>query len=136
MILEETYVYLIAHLGADGQCNGPVKVGYSMSPNKRLKSLQTGNPKPLTLVFSFVTPTLGHAKDAEDTFHTVCKGHRLSGEWFDLTPKIALSTLTKCLIGHIIVDGPDRETASILMEWCGVGKAAELFASMPDEVAQ
>lgn len=44
--LDVNYVYLIAH-GQNGTFCGPVKVGFSKYPDKRLSSLQTGNPHPI-----------------------------------------------------------------------------------------
>ncbi|MFJ1993110.1 GIY-YIG nuclease family protein [Streptomyces asiaticus] len=57
-----------------------VKIGFtSGAPMKRLKSLQTGQPMTLSLLWS--TPG-----DHEDMLHERFAKYRVRGEWFDLTP--------------------------------------------------
>lgn len=58
-----------------------IKIGYSIRPEKRLRSLQTGMPFKLTLL-GYVPggPTL------EKMLHAHFAKHRVAGEWFKATP--------------------------------------------------
>lgn len=56
-----------------------VKIGYSTDPQRRLKSLQTGQPMELSLLWS-------RAGDYEGALHIRFAEYRVRGEWFDLTP--------------------------------------------------
>lgn len=66
------FVYFIGNLDKN-----ICKIGFSYSPNKRLKELQTGNPFPL-VVFKTVKGDL----KMEKTFHLIYRQYRTSGEWF------------------------------------------------------
>lgn len=55
------------------------KIGFSYSPNKRLKELQTGNPFPL-----FVFKTVKGDMQMEKTFHFLYRQYRTQGEWFKI----------------------------------------------------
>lgn len=69
------HTYLV---GAEG--SPLVKIGYtSGAPAKRLASLQTGQPMPLSLLWSIPV-------DIESELHERFAAHRVRGEWFDLTP--------------------------------------------------
>ena len=87
------YVYIIAHEESGGAV-GPVKVGVGGSPPKRLKALQTGNPKPLTLYYVLAVPDRKIATSLEETFHALQKEHQLMGEWFNIEPYRAETLLT------------------------------------------
>lgn len=63
--------------------DGPIKIGYAADVEKRLATLQVGNPTPLNL--------LGVHKGTmktEKELHKRFAEHRLSGEWFVPTPEI------------------------------------------------
>ena len=72
----ETYIYIIN----DGDNN--VKIGKSNNPSKRVKTLQTGNPKSLEIVATFPV-----SKEKVFTVEKKCH-HKLNtiyekrGEWF------------------------------------------------------
>ncbi|MFB7467285.1 GIY-YIG nuclease family protein [Streptomyces sp. NPDC056224] len=68
-----SYVYVI---GSSGSAH--VKIGTSISPEKRLKELQTGNPGRLELLWC--TPG---GRDLESALHKVFDEYRTEGEWFD-----------------------------------------------------
>jgi len=77
------YVYFIQA----GDENGPVKVGFSADPAKRVTELQTGNHLKLTLVASI--PCL-NAPSGEELLHEHLDLHdvRLLGEWFECGDKM------------------------------------------------
>ena len=60
-----------------------VKIGYSTNPARRLSKLQSDSP--VKLVLERVID--GEVSD-ELALHDLFAGHRLSGEWFNLTPEI------------------------------------------------
>jgi len=129
--IDEHFVYLIAHAGeANGNPRGPIKVGFSKYPDKRLLALQTGNPRRLEIVFMFRTPSRDLALYSERVFHEVCAKDRLAGEWFDQSPVAALVTLIKCFFASVTDDIPDSENASTMLEWCGLDKALSTFGNL------
>lgn len=70
---EPSFVYVI-------QANGdtPIKVGVAKDVHARMRTLQTGNPRQLRLLY--VVPG-AHA--LETKFHRQLRHSRLCGEWFD-----------------------------------------------------
>lgn len=78
------FVYAIQ--AVDG---GPVKIGWSEKPEKRLGQLQTGHHSELRVVDSFPA-TQAH----ELQLHTLLAASAIRGEWFEDTPQLweAVST--------------------------------------------
>ena len=62
------YTYFIT----DGQ---DIKIGVSNNPSQRLKILQPGNPRKLTILLKL-------NGDREAEFHNKFHKYRLKGEWF------------------------------------------------------
>lgn len=60
-----------------------VKIGYSEDPVKRLKELQTGNPRKLKILG--ILPGLF---EAEKGYHEAFSKYRVQGEWFKNTGKL------------------------------------------------
>ena len=90
----ETYIYVIA---ADEQ--GPVKIGYSSDPSRRLKELQTGYPTPLALRHQQKFPD-AQAKLMEQLIHKTLR-HRCShGEWFKMSVEQAIAEVEFHLIRY------------------------------------
>jgi len=71
-------IYFIQQAPED---DGPVKVGISNNPDRRIKSLQTGSPQKLRLRDRFWTPD---DSLVENTIHDLWSGVNKRGEWFDL----------------------------------------------------
>lgn len=78
------YLYVIAESE-----KGPTKLGWSVTPQKRLKQLQTGAAGRLTLYHSEEV-TQEHARTLERYLHRLNAHHRVGGEWFDLDVKSAI----------------------------------------------
>lgn len=74
----DAWIYFVGQ-----QPDGPVKVGYSKNPFDRMASLQTGNPRPLALIW-VVEGDLG----TERMIHEALAEHRLGGEWFRRVPAV------------------------------------------------
>lgn len=62
------------------KCGKYHKIGYSKTPERRVESLQTGNPEPVVLV-----GTIEGTKDTELQLHQQFHAKRVRGEWFELT---------------------------------------------------
>ena len=67
-------VSLVYFIASDA---GPIKIGKAISPERRLKELQTGHPAKLTIL-----ATCGGGREQEKRYHARFAAHRLSGEWF------------------------------------------------------
>jgi len=73
------YVYFIQ----EGKGNhGNIKIGKSNDVDKRLKSLQTGNPRKLTLMASIKCKSPDDAFKLESKFHLKFQDKQIRGEWF------------------------------------------------------
>jgi hypothetical protein len=66
------FVYFV-----QGQCGGAIKIGYSVKPDERLKSLQTGYPD--TLLILAMIPADEYM---EKKLHREFEHCKLNGEWF------------------------------------------------------
>jgi len=71
-----THLYILS-------CNGLYKIGITSDINRRIKTLQTGNPYTITLEY---IEERYRPEMAENYLHKCFKKNRVSGEWFkDLT---------------------------------------------------
>ncbi len=61
------------------------KVGITNSLPRRLRQIQTGNDKPLSLIGYIEYDTRTEARTEERRIHKLWQTKRLAGEWFDLT---------------------------------------------------
>jgi hypothetical protein len=66
------FIYFI-QVGDDG----PIKIGYSGNPYRRLGQLQTGHPELLRILLMFPGE-----KEDELWLHQILKNFRIGGEWF------------------------------------------------------
>lgn len=57
---------------------GPVKIGFSTNPQKRLEQIQTGNPYKMRILYLAVGSFY-----MEKRLHKLFKKHRYQGEWFE-----------------------------------------------------
>lgn len=74
-----------------------VKIGYTGDKNiyNRLRQLQTGNPRPLSIVEIHEFQNDEMAKQIEKLCHWNLSGHGLTGEWFQYTNRV------KTILGYI-----------------------------------
>lgn len=79
------YLYVI------GNCTNKQKIGFSANVEKRLKSLQTGNPDKLEIHHKILCK--GNHRELEKKIHQELSYKRLSGEWFSMTPEEATNYL-------------------------------------------
>lgn len=71
----------------------PSKVGIASDPLKRMASLQTAHYQKLVMAGWWNCPDRDMARYLERAFHEVQHRERLSGEWFDLSPKACMILL-------------------------------------------
>lgn len=77
-----------AHLYVITDGSGAHKVGLSISPEKRLRQLQTGSPRRLTLVRASETP-FDEPVEVEAYAHWLLREALELGEWFNVTADAA-----------------------------------------------
>ena len=85
------FLYVI---GGDGPRQ---KIGFSKDVNRRLKSLQTGNPTVLKIHHTEPVPE-NRVRVLERKLHRELNHKRLKGEWFDLSPVEATQFLQYAII--------------------------------------
>lgn len=66
-----------------GSDNGPIKIGISISPYKRLKQLQTSHPYRLKIL-----AIVAGGCQQEPEYHERFAAFRLEGEWFEPRPEL------------------------------------------------
>lgn len=75
---ERTWIYAFQQ-GEDG----PIKIGSAKDPEKRLATLQCGNPTELRPLGAWWAPP-----EHEHALHGALKHVRVRGEWFEPTPAL------------------------------------------------
>lgn len=105
-------VYVVT-FGDEALC----KIGVAGSPSSRLISLQTSHPEKLRFVSLLWVPTSVVAYKIEKHMHGVLGSHRLSGEWFKVSPREASKTiLTEARALYPAVDFTDHEEMAAIFE--------------------
>ncbi|MEL0099663.1 MAG: GIY-YIG nuclease family protein [Opitutae bacterium] len=74
-----TYIYFISQMDT-----AKTKVGITNNLPRRLRQIQTGNDKPLSLIGYIEYDTRTEARIEERRIHKLWQTKRLAGEWFDL----------------------------------------------------
>jgi hypothetical protein len=120
------YVYVIAKNGPDG-LTGPVKIGISSKPNKRLSSIQTACPFQVEVACVFAAPSQAIARDIERMFHETQRDTHAHGEWFNVEPVVAIHLL--CLGIRVALNEfvSDKSVISDALDLCGVRSAERRF---------
>jgi predicted GIY-YIG superfamily endonuclease len=86
------YIYIIA-----SNANGPVKIGRSADPQKRLKQLQTGHALPLTIHYQQEISG-DEVNLMERAVHKMIRHKRLKGEWFAISVEEAIAEVKHAVI--------------------------------------
>lgn len=92
---------------------GPIKIGFSKNPQKRMKSLQTANAEPLHLM-----AVVKGRRKLEKLIQRDLSSYAMGGEWFQRAPRV-----------EEFVERADEEVARVLAE------EAERQAQRRDELA-
>ncbi len=91
---EKSFLYVIA-----ASENGPVKLGMSGNPERRLKQLQTGHAERLNLYHAEPVPE-EKARIYERLLHKNIGHNRTHGEWFNITTSQAINYILFTLIEY------------------------------------
>lgn len=83
-----SFLYVIA-----ASEKGPVKLGLSQDPERRVRQLQTGSAQPLRL-FHVEEVHDTRVRVAEKALHKMLGHRRMKGEWFDLDVETAIGEVT------------------------------------------
>ena len=86
------YIYIMC-AKCDGKPSAPLKVGITSNVAARVSTINTASPFPVYLLAAYVVPTKDHARALERGFHKVKAKKRMNGEWFDMEPAEALSSM-------------------------------------------
>lgn len=81
----KSFIYVIGYDVA-----GPLKIGISANPEKRLRQLQTGQDKQLRL-FHIEETIAGYPRFMEGFIHSNLAPKRIKGEWFDVAVEDAIA---------------------------------------------
>lgn len=87
------YIYII------GPKEPPYKIGYSQTPEKRLKSLQTGHPNKLYLHYVKEVSD-ANVQIIEKQIHKIINYKKTKGEWFDILLEDAISQVNFSVIRY------------------------------------
>lgn len=75
---------------------GPVKIGVSRNPDKRIVEIQSGCPYPIEILYWVRARDRPNAFELERDFHEVFRDKRLTGEWFSMNADDASDGLEMC----------------------------------------
>lgn len=84
---ERTFVYLV------GREEGPIKCGITSNLFSRLRSLQTGCPFRIQVIYVHTALVREMAAQIEGHFHRSHDTDRTEGEWFNITSEDALESI-------------------------------------------
>lgn len=90
--MADTYLYVIGWDRA-----GPVKIGFTTNPTKRVAQLQTAQPNTLE-IFHLCKVETPKARIIENLIHKSNRRYKISGEWYDLTVEQAIAEVELAMI--------------------------------------
>ncbi len=93
------YVYVLA-----SDTSGPVKIGISSDPDRRVRQLQTGHADPLTVLHREPVGDAARAKAFETLIHRNVSHLRKRGEWFDMTAEQAIRQICFAVMTYDEID--------------------------------
>lgn len=82
-----------------GSAGGSIKIGIASDVSKRLHGLQTGCPDKLKLYYWTDLLPAGAAREIEKACHARLSSQRITGEWFDLQWRDAVSLVRSMASG-------------------------------------
>lgn len=86
-----------------GDTASPYKIGFTKDPDKRLKTLQTGNPKKLQIHYKEQINE-NEVKYIEKQIHNELKRKQVSGEWFNISLDDAISEVKYAVMRYTKVE--------------------------------
>ena len=86
-----------------GDTVSPYKIGFTKDPDKRLRTLQTGNPKKLQIHYKEMIGE-NEVKYIEKQIHKELKRKQVSGEWFNVSLDDAISEVKYAVMRYAKVE--------------------------------
>lgn len=108
--VEGSFVYVVR-----GDHN-MVKIGVTTNPRARLAQIRTGSAFPVG--FAMIGATPGNGYDLEEEAHRLLHARRVNGEWFDVTPEVAIGAVMSAAtkLKQPIQLVPDVDTADRVLK--------------------
>lgn len=92
-----SFIYIIS---PSRHQNGPVKIGISDNPQKRLKQIQTGHPEKIEIKHLEEISTRRKTLELEKNLHRDFSIYRSHGEWFNMTVDDAIVFLKFTIVQY------------------------------------
>lgn len=98
-----------------------VKIGVTTNPAARLATLRTGSAFPID--FAFLAATPGDGFDIEQAAHAILSRQRVNGEWFDVSPEMAIAAVTgaSAKLGRQLLPTDEQTATKALAEISRIG---------------
>lgn len=93
------YVYVLA-----SNPDGPVKIGISNDPDRRVRQLQTGHAEPLRVLHREPVGDAARAKAFETLIHRNVAHLRRRGEWFAMSGEQAVKQVLFAVMTYDDID--------------------------------
>lgn len=77
--MQTNKIYILSSVSGSKEV---LKIGITNDIDKRLKSIRTGNPEKVELMFLEELPKEIKVRDLENWLHSVFGFYRMEGEWF------------------------------------------------------
>ena len=122
--LERAGLYVI------GSREGPVKLGFSKAPWRRLGELQLKARQPIELLF-FAHCLNRSAPDLEHAAHQILHQHRLDGEWFAVPAQLAIYAAIAALCGQVATSALRSGLSNSVQLFFEAAARAELDSATP-----
>ncbi len=91
----ERWAHLVGHhhVYVIHEIEGPCKIGIADKPIRRFGSIRTSNPRELKMIKTWRMPGRAVSARIEKECHERLSEVRVRGEWFDVSPGLACSTV-------------------------------------------
>lgn len=103
-------VYVLSALDTGGKFTAPVKIGIGWDAKRRMTTIKTSCPIPITLTYAFTVPSRDDAQYIERIAHSTFKKFRLNGEWFQIDVHSAVAHISD-IIHTMVMNGTKDEAA-------------------------
>ena len=79
---QKRFLYILSLDGSPNIC----KIGISINPEQRVKTLQTGSPLRINVFRAWSFDDLKDVKQFEEIMHAALSEYQMIGEWFGASP--------------------------------------------------
>ncbi len=99
----DTYLYVIGYEA------GPCKVGYSYTPEQRVRAMRRGGHVEAVLLEQTIPINCRIATAAERYAHWLLRDHHLGNEWFNVPKDVAIAAIRKAVEPEIMREHDYRD---------------------------